>query len=99
MQLRNLSAIEVAECTEECLKEYKRIEKECDADLLQIEAVNLNLLIQLFDIYIDHRIKQDKVIESILKDIQANTQQFANASSLSEKILNSEKARELFGLN
>jgi hypothetical protein len=43
-----------------------------------MSAINFTLLVKLLDIYIDHRIKQDKVIEGILRDIQAGMQQIAD---------------------
>jgi hypothetical protein len=55
--------------------------EQCQGSALEnptiMSAINFTLLVKLLDIYIDHRIRQDKVIEGILKDISAGVQTIA----------------------
>jgi len=81
--LKNLTPLEVEEI-ERCIFESTNIDKKYIVGVSAVISsvlVTINLIAKLLDIYIDHRIKQDKVIEGILKDIQANTQQIADAGS------------------
>jgi len=91
--LKNLTPLEVEEI-EQCIFESTNVDKKFPEELPRVGVsavissalVTINLIAKLLDIYIDHRIKQDKVIEGILKDIQANTQQIADAGSRTIKI-------------
>jgi hypothetical protein len=75
--MMNLSEAEIWQCEETAST------KESSREI----SINLCLAVKLFDIYIGQRIRQDKVIEGILHDIQACVQQMPTKSPLSKNIV------------